>query len=133
LEGWAEKPPVKNGPSPGGNGAVAMNAGLRVSMMNLPEQRRNTLIWDCGEELSGNAKCALDTGTRVFFADPHPHSPWHRPTNENTKSLLRQYFPKGTDLCRWSATEIKAVTHALNTRPGKTLGWRTHPKPFASN
>lgn len=60
---------------------------------------------------------------RVFFADPH--SPWQRGTNENTKGLLRQYFPKGTDLSRWSAEEITAVAVALNNRPRKTLGWKT--------
>jgi len=85
LEGWGEKPPVKNGPSLGGYGAVAMNAGLTVSMTKLPEQLRKTLTWDRGKELSGHAQFALDTGTRVFFADPH--SPWQRPTNENTVSV----------------------------------------------
>jgi IS30 family transposase len=91
LEGWGEKPPVKNGPSLGGYGAVAMNAALTASMAQLPEQLRKTLTWDRGKELSGHAQFALDTGTKVYFADPH--SPWQRPTNENTNGLLRQYFP----------------------------------------
>ena len=82
---------MKNGLSLGGYGAVAMNAALTVSMTKLPEQLRKTLTWDRGKELSGHAQFALDTGTRVFFADPH--SPWQRPTNENTNGLLRQYFP----------------------------------------
>lgn len=81
-EGWGERPPVKNGPSLGGYGAVAMNAALTTSMTTLPEQLRKTLTWDRGKELSGHARFALKTGTRVFFADPH--SPWQRPTNENT-------------------------------------------------
>jgi len=76
---------VKNGPSLGGYGAVAMNAGLTVSMTKLPEQLRKTLTWNRGKELSGHAQFALDTGTRVFFADPH--SPWQRPTNENAVSV----------------------------------------------
>jgi len=128
LEGWAEKPPVKNGPSLGGYGAVAMNAGLRVSMMELPGQLRKTLTWDRGKELSGHAQFALDTGTRVFFADPH--SPWQRGTNENTNGLLRQYFPKGTDLSRWSAEDLEAVALALNNRPRKILGWKTPAEVF---
>ena len=112
LEGWGEKPHVKNGPSLGGYGAVAMNAALTASITTLPEQLRKTLTWDRGKELSGHAQFALDTGTRVFFADPH--SPWQRPTNENTNGLLRQYFPKGTDLSRWSAEDLEAVAHSLN-------------------
>lgn len=69
----------------GGYGAVAMNAALTRSITQLPEQLRKTLTWDRGKELSGHARFALETGTRVFFADPH--SPWQRPTNENTVSL----------------------------------------------
>jgi hypothetical protein len=64
----------------------------------------------------------------VFFADPQ--SPWQRGTSENTNGPLRQYFPKGTDLSRWSAQEIEGVAHALNTRPRKTLGWKTPAEAF---
>jgi IS30 family transposase len=128
LEGWGEKPYVKNGPSLGGYGAVAMNASLTASITKLPEQLRKTLTWDRGKELSGHAQFALETGTRVFFADPH--SPWQRPTNENTNGLLRQYFPKGTDLSRWSAEDLEAVAYALNNRPRKILGWRTPAEVF---
>jgi IS30 family transposase len=71
LEGWGERPPVKNGPSLGGYGAVAMNAALTASLTKLPEQLRKTLTWDHGKELSGHSQFTLDTGTRVFFADPH--------------------------------------------------------------
>lgn len=129
LEGWGENPPVKNGPSLGGYGAVAMNAALTISMTKLPEQLRKTLTWDRGKELSAHAQFALETGTRVFFADPH--SPWQRPTNENTNGLLRQYFPKGTDLSRWSAADLEAVALALNNRPRKVLGWKTPAEVFS--
>jgi transposase, IS30 family len=128
LEGWGENPPVKNGPSLGGYGAIAMNTALTASMAQLPEQLRKTLTWDRGKELSGHAQFAVETGTKVFFADPH--SPWQRPTNENTNVLLRQYFPKGTDLSRWSSADLEAVALAINNRPRKTLGWRTPAEVF---
>jgi len=128
LEGWGETPPVKNGPSLGGYGAVAMSIALTASMTKLPEQLRKTLTWDRGKELSAHAQFALDTGTRVFFADPH--SPWQRPTNENTNGLLRQYFPKGTDLSRWSGEDLEAVALALNNRPRKVLDWKTPAEVF---
>lgn len=128
LEGWGQSPPVKNGLSLGGYGAEAMNAALTASITDLPEQLRKTLTWDRGKELSGHAQFTLDTGTMVFFADPH--SPWQRPTNENTNGLLRQYFPKGTDLSRWSAEDLEAVALALNNRPRKVLGWRTPAEVF---
>ena len=128
LEGWGEIPPVKNGPSLGGYGALAMNTALTASMTKLPLQLRKTLTWDRGKELSAHAQFTLDTGTKVFFADPH--LPWQRPTNENTNGLLRQYFPKGTDLSRWSAEDLEAVALALNNRPRKILGWRTPAEVF---
>ncbi|WP_458339540.1 IS30 family transposase [Geodermatophilus marinus] len=129
LAGWGQQPAVKNGPSLGGYGAIAMNAALTASMTRLPDQLRQTLTWDRGKELSGHAQFALDTGTKVFFADPH--SPWQRPTNENTNGLLRQYFPKGTDLSRWSAEDLEAVALTINDRPRKVLGWRTPAEVFA--
>lgn len=128
LEGWGENPYVKNGPALGGYGAVAMNAALVATMTKLPEQLRKTLTWDRGKELSAHAQFALETGTKVFFADPH--SPWQRPTNENTNGLLRQYFPKGTDLSRWSAEDLEAVALALNNRPRKALDWKTPAEVF---
>jgi len=128
LEGWGEQPQVKNGPSLGGYGAQAMNKALSASITSLPQQVRQTITWDRGKELSGHAQFTLETGTRVFFADPH--SPWQRPTNENTNGVLRQYFPKGTDLSRWSANDLEAVAHTLNNRPRKVLGWRTPAEVF---
>ena len=129
LEGWGDAPPVKNGPALSGYGAVAMNDALTASLAQLPVQLRQTLTWDRGKELAGHAQLTLDTGTKVFFADPH--SPWQRPTNENTNGLLRQYFPKGTDLSRWSADDLEAVALALNNRPRKILGWKTPAEVFA--
>jgi IS30 family transposase len=92
-------------------------------MSTLPEQLRRSLTWDRGKEMSAHAQFKIETGIPVFFADPH--SPWQRATNENGNGLLRQYFPKGTDLSRWSAEDTEAVAHALNTRPRKFVGWRT--------
>lgn len=119
LDGYGQTPRVKNGPALAGYGAVAMNAALTASMTTLPQQLRKTLTWDRGKELSGHAQFTVETGTKVFFADPH--SPWQRPTNENTNGLLRQYFPKGTDLSRWTAQDLEAVALAVNNRPRKVL------------
>ena len=122
-QGYRHGHRVNNGPALGGYGAVAMKNALAATMSTLPEQLRRSVTWDRGKELSAHAAFKVETGIPVFFADPH--SPWQRGTNENTNGLLRQYFPKGTDLSRWSAQDIEAVAHALNTRPRKTLGWKT--------
>jgi IS30 family transposase len=128
MEGYGETPRVKNGPALAGYGAVAMNTALYATMTKLPQQLRQTLTWDRGKELSGHAQFALETGTKVFFADPL--SPWQRPTNENTNGLLRQYFPKGTDLSRWSAEDLEAIALTLNNRPRKSLDWKTPTEVF---
>ena len=93
------------------------------TITTLPEQLRRSLTWDQGAEMAQHVRLKIDTGVQVYFCDPH--SPWQRATNENTNGLLRQYFPKGTDLSMHSADEIAAVAAALNTRPRKTLDWRT--------
>jgi IS30 family transposase len=122
-EGWREQPIVKNGPSLSGYGALSMNKALAAAMENLPSELKRSLTWDRGKEMSAHTQFSIDTGLKVFFADPH--SPWQRGTNENTNGLLRQYFPKGTDLTRWGPDDLAAVAHALNTRPRKRLAWRT--------
>ncbi len=94
-----------------------------AQMSTLPAQMRKSLTWDRGKELSEQVQLKNETGIAVYFADAH--SPWQRPSNENTNGLLRQYFPKGTDLARWGAGELEAVAATLNNRPRKALGWKT--------
>ena len=127
-EGYRHKHTVKNGPALAGYGAITMKNALANTMSTLPEQMLRSLTWDRGKEMSAHAQFKIETGIPVFFADPQ--SPWQRGTNENTNGLLRQYFPKGTDLSRWSAEELQAVANALNTRPRKTLGWKTPAEAF---
>jgi IS30 family transposase len=123
AEGWGVAPPVKNGPALGGYGAEAMRAAIAAQMTMMPEQLRRSLTWDRGTELAQHAQLKIDAGIAIYFADPH--SPWQRATNENTNGLLRQYFPRGTDISRWNAEDIQAVAAALNSRPRKTLGYKT--------
>lgn len=122
-EGYGQAPRVKNGPALAGYGAATMANALKTVITSLPDQLWRSLTWDRGKELSDHARFTIDSGVRVFFADPH--SPWQRGTNENTNGLLRQYFPKGTNLTRWDVHELQAVAHTLNARPRKTLGWKT--------
>jgi IS30 family transposase len=122
-KGYGLPPRTKNGPALAGYGAITMANALKRTVATLPAQLWRSLTWDRGKELSDHARFTVESGLDVFFADPH--SPWQRGTNENTNGLLRQYFPKGTDLSRWGDQELQAVANALNSRPRKTLGWKT--------
>ncbi|MCA1700969.1 MAG: IS30 family transposase [Actinobacteria bacterium] len=116
-------PRTKTGPAITGAGAGAVRYAIADTIGTLPEQLRRSLTWDQGIEMAQHVQLRLDTGLQIYFCDPR--SPWQRGTNENTNGLLRQYFPRGTNLARHSTEELAAVAAALNGRPRKTLAWRT--------
>ena len=113
----------KHGPALAGHGAETVRDAIAAKIATLPEQLRRSLTWDQGAEMAQHAQLRIDTGLAVYFCDPR--SPWQRGTNENLNGLLRQYFPKGTDISRYSEYELDAVADTLNSRPRKTLDWRT--------
>lgn len=98
-------------------------------VQTLPEQLKASLTWDRGSEMTAHARFTLDTNVKVYFCDPH--SPWQRGSNENTNGLLRQYFPKGCDLTAFSQDDLDAVALQLNTRPRKTLDYKTPADIFS--
>ena len=105
-------PRTKNAPALTGDGADAVRDAIAAAITTLPEQLRRSLTWDQGAEMSQHAQLRIDTGVPVYFCDPH--SPWQRGSNENTNGLLRQYFPKGTDLTRHTPDDLAAVAATLN-------------------
>ncbi len=123
MDGHGANPRAKNGPALAGHGAEAVRDAITAVITTLPEQLRRFLAWDQGAEMAQHAQLRIDTDLEIYFCDPS--SPWQRGTNENTNGLLRQYFPKGTDLSKHSRDDLDAVATALNTRPHKTLGWKT--------
>jgi len=123
LEGHGDGPPKKNGPALAGHGAEAVRDAIVRTIVILPAELRRSLTWDQGAEMAQHARLKVDAGVQVYFCDPQ--SPWQRGTNENTNGLLRQYFPKGTDLSAHSPDAIAAVAATLNARPRKALDWRT--------
>jgi transposase, IS30 family len=108
---------------PDNHRAQTVADAMVTQMSQLPTHLRRTLTWDQGKEMANHAKIAEATGLSIYFCDPH--SPWQRAVNENTNGLLRQYFPKGTDLSRWGPGYLDTIAAELNSRPRKRLGWRT--------
>lgn len=118
----------KNGPALAGHGAEAVRNAITSKIASLPVHLRKSLTWDQGSEMAQHAQLRIATGIAIYFCDPR--SPWQRGTNENTNGLLRQYFPKGTDIGRYPEKELDAVAATLNSRPRKTLEWKTPAEAF---
>ena len=114
---------------PDGHSADAVRVALAETVQQLPEHLWQSLTWDQGKEMAQHAQFTIDTGVQVYFCDPR--SPWQRGSNENTNGLLRQYFPKGTDMAALTQQDLDFAAHQLNGRPRQTLGWMTPSEKLA--
>jgi IS30 family transposase len=113
---------------PHGRTAEDVRAALTRQISKMPAELRRTLTWDRGKEMAAHVRFTTDTNMQVYFCDPH--SPWQRGSNENTNGLLRQYFPRNTDLSLHSAAHLNAVARELNNRPRQTLNWMKPSEVF---
>ncbi|MFD9684116.1 IS30 family transposase [Rhodococcus sp. NPDC059969] len=113
---------------PGVRDLTGVRDAMIETILTLPDVMRKTVTWDQGMEMRRHADITLATGVDIYFCDPH--SPWQRGTNENTNGLLRQYFPKGTDLSVHGPEHLQFVAAQLNDRPRQTLGWKTPAQVF---
>ncbi len=116
-------------PLPDGNTAEAVRTALAETVQRLPGHLWQSLTWDQGKEMAQHAQFTVDTGVQVYFCDPK--SPWQRGSNENTNGLLRQYFPKGTDMSLLTQTDLDNAAHSLNGRPRQTLDWMSPSEKLA--
>jgi len=114
---------------PGDHSAEAVRTAMTAKIKTLPEHLFRSITWDQGTEMAQHHRFSIDTGIDVYFCDPH--SPWQRGSNENTNGLLRQWMPKGTDLSRFTETDLDTFAYKLNNRPRQTLGWMKPSQRFA--